>query len=148
MKISIPCEIKSGHLIVPNRAAMQAQLAHLPDGPVTLEIKTGTRSQAANRTYWLYLTMISEVTGHTPEELHETYKAMFNSRTVSAVGESGSIVDVKDWAASTTALDSEAFSIYVRHVRQHAAEFFGIILPDPLPSSEADPLSSPRTRAE
>lgn len=63
----------------------------------------------------------------TKEETHEFLKAKFNYSEVSNK-DTGEYIQVP---RSTTLLNKEAFSDYIAKIQQFAAEFLGIVIPDP-----------------
>ena len=61
-------------------AMWQHALNKLPVGKkvwIRIDTREPTRSEQQNKFYWLYLGMISESSGHRPEELHELFKGKF-----------------------------------------------------------------------
>ena len=123
--------IEGGKLII-NRERLAAQIAAAPNGEVVLKIQGQTRSQKLNRVYWMYLTMLEDITGYSRTELHEEFKRKFNARTVSDIDPAtGEIIDVAESSASTTDLDNPQMVAYIEDIRRFSAEFFGVVLPDP-----------------
>jgi len=99
-------------------------LKRIKDGSkITIEIKRyrENRSLAQNRLYWLWLNIIGDELGYTPEEVHDSYKAMFLTDKTKKI----------PLVRSTTALDTKQFTVYVEMVKRHAGDL-GIILPDSL----------------
>lgn len=43
------------------------------------------RTEQQNRYYWLYMTIISDETGHTPEEIHEWVKGKFVTKEIKQI---------------------------------------------------------------
>lgn len=129
-RLTFPARVVNGKLEL-DRGAFARAVASLPDGEVIIKIQDTRRSDAQNRTYWLWLHLLSEHTGYTPEELHQICKEQFNGRTHSDVHpETGEIEDRHGYQ-STATLDVQQFSIYLDRVRQWAAEVLGVNLPDP-----------------
>lgn len=93
---------------------------------VTVDRDRPKRSSQQNRYYWgVVLKVISEVTGHTQEELHEVFKRMFLPRR---------IVKFKDkeypLPGTTTETDSAEFTEFIERVRAEAGTL-GISIPNP-----------------
>ncbi len=101
------------------------------NGTYTITIKEyrKTRSQDQNAYLWLCLNIISQETGHTPQQLHDIYCNMFlKSGETTYKGKTIEIV------RGTSKLDTQEFSEFMDKVIADAAEM-GIKLPNP-----ADPL--------
>lgn len=69
------------------------------------------RSEQQNRYWWVYMTLISERTGHTPEEIHEWVKGKF--LTAKIVSIFGSPTRIR---RSTTNLSKSEFSELIMRV--------------------------------
>jgi len=131
-RLTLPGRIESGKLII-DRALFAAEIAKMPDGAVTIKVQGDTRSERQNRLYWLYLTMLEDVTGHSRTELHTQFRTMFNARTVSGVDtDTGEIIDVSETYPSTTEMTTVQFTEYLDRIKRFAAEFLGTVLPDPM----------------
>jgi hypothetical protein len=90
---------------------------------VTVEKIKQKRSNQQNRWYWgCILKLISEHTGDTPEDLHEAFLINFAPKHVV-----GNIVV----ASGSRYLDTVDFGQYCEKVRQWAAEYLSIVIPDP-----------------
>lgn len=83
------------------------------------------RSNAQNRTLWMWLNTISKDTGYTPDELHENFKVQFLG-TVEKVVEGVTLVYPK----STTGLSTKEFAEYLGKIELVAAQL-DIKLPYP-----------------
>lgn len=81
------------------------------------------RGSKANRFYWGYvLKHISDHTGHSPEELHEAFKAKFlHQEDLTVLGEK---------IATTRKLSTKDFKEYTQKVEQFANHELGVYLPD------------------
>lgn len=79
------------------------------------------RSISANRYYRAILLEIASASGYTDDEIHEFYKRKFHGKYVldEVIGQ------------STSNMDTAEFSNYVKKVKQHGEEFFGVIIKDP-----------------
>jgi hypothetical protein len=117
---------EKGELKVENKSKFQDYLLSLskPDKPTKIEIIVKRyrkkRSNKQNRYYWLCLNFIGNEIGEDPDELHDTFKAMFlTDRT-------GKIPIVR----STTKLNTMQFMEYMDKITRKMAET-GITLPSP-----------------
>ena len=80
------------------------------------------RSNPQNKWYrGVVLEMISEETGHDPDDLHELFKYKFNSSEVMG----------KRVGKTTVNLTVKEFTEYVENIRRWAAEFLSMNIPDP-----------------
>lgn len=92
---------------------------------VRIERQEPVRSTSQHKFYWVYMAAISNVTGHTPEEIHAWAKAKFlPKKFVSVLGE-----DV-EMSPTTTKLSKLEFGELLDRI---VAET-GVALPDPLAS--------------
>lgn len=79
------------------------------------------RTNPQNRLLWAIYTGIANMTGHTPEEVHEACKAMFLPPKTIDLGEKELQVP-----GSSAELDVAAFSDYVERVQSWAATELGV----------------------
>ena len=80
-----------------------------------------------NGYYWgVVLAIISQETGHTVDELHEIYKAMFAPKKRYTMPSGNEVVIAK----STAEMDTLEFTEYVERIRADAGEM-NITIPDP-----------------
>ena len=117
--------IKEGKLFVDKSESFKQHLLALNGKrvQVTVEKIKQKRSNQQNRWYWgCILKLISEHTGDTPEDLHEAFKINFAPKHVV-----GNIVV----ASGSRYLDTVDFGQYCEKVRQWAAEYLSINIPDP-----------------
>gem|GEM_PF-3436476 len=122
-----PATIQAGKLtIAPDvRARMAAYCKRLPSGKaIELDLRSPKRHRSGqqNAWYWAALGELSEHTGHSPEELHEHFRAEF----LTTVGADG----IRQ-CRSTTALTTAEFSRYIEQCQQFAAERLDWYWPDP-----------------
>lgn len=89
---------------------------------VRIERQEPVRSMSQHRFYWVYLDVIANETGHTPEELHAWAKAKFLPRKFATV--LGTDVELDK---TTTKLSKLEFGEYLEKI---CAET-GVPLPDP-----------------
>lgn len=91
---------------------------------VTIDTPKKTRSSNQSRYYWgCVLAELSEFTGHTPEELHEFFKAKF----LRVPGNKG----IKFIIRSTTSLTTAEMEKYLEEIRRFASVELSFYIPDP-----------------
>ena len=88
---------------------------------VTIKANKAIRSVSANARYWMILKSIAVESGHTEDELHEYYKKRFNGKEIA-----GETVGM-----TTTEMNEEEFSVYMKKVETHGKEFFGAYISQP-----------------
>lgn len=94
---------------------------------------TRTRTTKQNRYYWgVVVKMIADQTGYTPEEVHEAMKTEYLGRRFVEFGRK----EVQ-LSKSTKDIDTKEMSDYTERVRQFAAEFLQMVIPDPRQAQEA-----------
>ena len=104
------------------------------DVVITVARKHAIRSVEANRYYRFALTLISEHTGHSVDELHEWAKAKFLPAQHLAICDgNGEIKDELTVGGTTTTLNSVEFYEFVEAIRQFAAQELDVDIPDPDP---------------
>lgn len=85
---------------------------------VTVTDRTPTRSDAQNRLYHLYLTLIAEETGNDHDALHEHFKREYLKLPPQSVKTArGEVIEVQMYR-STTTLSKAAFSEYMRKIER------------------------------
>jgi len=89
---------------------------------VTVERKKQNRSLQQNKYMWLILGIISEETGHEPEELHAYFKQKFNYIHSESFNEM--------IPGSTTKLSTNEFTNYIEKIKVFAADRLGLYIPD------------------
>lgn len=94
---------------------------------ILIHRKKKHRSVQQNRYYWLIVTMLSEHTGFTREELHQILKQRF-LKTEKVHEDTGAIYE---YTRSTTELTTIEYEDYLESVRRFAAEDFQMTLPLP-----------------
>lgn len=103
------------------------QLAKWNDKDVVVEVKLDrpTRSNQQSRYYWgVVISLISEVTGYTPDEVHELMKAKFLSKPLNIGSETFNI-------STTTNQSTIEFEAYMSDIRQFASVELGCFVPLP-----------------
>lgn len=92
---------------------------------LTIKKKWSKRSLNQNKLYWLWLDIIAEDTGHTPDELHTIYKGLFSPKKIIKVGKR-----VFNIPKGTSELSKGEMVEYMLNVEAEAGSL-GIILPSP-----------------
>lgn len=95
------------------------------DGVLTIKKKWNKRSLNQNAYFWLCMKVLSEYTGHTPEEMHVIVKGLYSPKKIIKVGK-------KDYTIpkGTSELTKGEFVELMMHVNVLASEM-GVVLPDP-----------------
>lgn len=134
MLATFSAEIKDGKVRLRNRNAFDKHVSTLKgDVVVAVGKRRKKRSNPQNAWYWgCILKLMSETTGHTPEELHEAMKQRFNCKAIS-VGRQ--VVPVP---GTTTGMSTMEFSDFIERVRAFAATELNIPIPDPQSFYEQD----------
>ncbi len=127
--------VEHGKVHLDNRLLFDAALMRWTGRiTVTVDSEEMTRSDRAHRYYFgVVLATIAKHTGHTVEELHEIYKAEWNSKTVFWTNHRTGEMTEKRVAQSTTKLKRDEFFDYVENVRMSAAQDLGVVTADPDP---------------
>lgn len=119
------------------RQNCMAYLAGLHLAPKThcVEIKEyrKNRSNAQNRTYWMWLNAIAPESGYSAEDLHEVFKQRFlglEERVVSFTRNGKVVREIMCRPKSTAWLTVAEFSDYLRRV-EGLAQDMGFVLPYP-----------------
>lgn len=93
---------------------------------VTINRIKSPRSIPQNKLYWLWLKLIAEETGHTDNDLHAYFKAMFLGKQYKVL-----FNEQVEIEASTTRLSTKDFTTFLDKISLFASETLGIILPKP-----------------
>ena len=114
--------VGNGKLFLEKTKAYEYLINSLEGKTIELTIKKfrKKRTNQQNRYYWVCINFIASEIGEDPEELHQTFKAMF------LVDKSGKIPIVK----STSRLTTVEFTEYIEKIAKRVA-LIGIILPNP-----------------
>lgn len=134
--------VKDGELVIRNQRGWRRALAAFRrcEVVVTIECRHATRSVNQNAWYWAQVVgLVAEHTGHTPDEIHEIYKAMFLPKQLAIVDGNGEIQGEYVIGGSTTKLNRLQFGEFCEQARKWAAETLSVDIPDP------DPLWRDRT---
>lgn len=132
--------VESGKLKTRNLQAMTTAFAGWKDCEVTILIEraTATRSLVANAYYWgVVVHLISEHTGHTPEETHDLLKVMFLPKKLAMLGRNGDLVNELVIGGSTTKLNKVEFYEYCQRIREWSQDSLDLYIPRPDEYSEA-----------
>lgn len=113
--------INNGKLTLNNRERFAEYLKTL-QGEIVLSVKKKRkiRSLNANNYYWLILTIAGDSLGYDPEELHDSFKAMYLTDKTTKI----------PLIRSTSKLNTEQFSQYLEKVIRQLVEL-GIVIPTP-----------------
>lgn len=119
-------KIKNGIFTFNNPEYYKFHVGKMKDGNYTVAIKRiqSNRSLQQNRMYWAVLTLISEHTGHTSEELHEIYKNLFLSKKFKLYR--GREIELEK---HTRTLNKAEFVAYMDNVFTEAGQL-GVVVPD------------------
>ena len=119
--------ISGGHFKPYNPQALKQFMERREGKRVSVDIKGRTRSNEQNSYYWaVVISILSEFTGYTPDEMHGYLKNRFLQPREVVIGEDARRVD-----PTTTKLSTDEFSAYVESIRQWAAMELGVSIPDP-----------------
>jgi len=108
-------KVEGGRIRLDNRDRFRPYLASFEGKRIELVLRERTeqRSEQQNAYYHaVVVKMISNDTGHDPEETHRTLKEHFKIGT-------------------TTKMKTVEFQEYIENCRRFAAEFLGLNIPDP-----------------
>ncbi len=132
--------VSAGKLTIHSRQQFLVGIAGLREGEylVKVERRRATRSLVQNAYYFgAVLTLLSEHTGFTVDELHEWAKAKFLPKSLAFADGNGEVVDELVIGGSTTKLNKIQFGEYVEEIRRFAAEHLDVVIPDPDPNYHA-----------
>jgi hypothetical protein len=123
-------KVESGKLTLSNQQIFREELKGL-SGDVVVEVKEGKgkRSNQQNKFLWgVVYGLISEHTGHTPEELHEFFKDKFlSNRKHIIIGNEDREIEL----GTTTKLTTKGFEEFVENIRRFASVELETIIPEP-----------------
>jgi len=120
--------IDKGKLILSGEDRFNTYLSSLEGKEVecVVQIPRKSRSSAENKYYWsVVVGMISEFTGHEPEEVHEILKGMFlvEHTDIKGIG--------VDYVRSTTKLSTVEMENYLSKCREFGALTLSLSIPEP-----------------
>jgi len=143
--------VRDGKLKLRHAERVSRELKHWTrDAEVTVTIarKRATRSLAQNALYWsVYVEVLSEHTGYSPDEIHTILKAKFLPKALALCNGDGEVRDEFVIGSTTTTLNKNEFSEFLRNIQQWAAEELGVVIPDPV-DDDGDPKTRTAYRAK
>lgn len=127
-----------GALLMPDRAMLTDWLHSNKGKAVILEIKVRRKQRSNDQNAYMWGVVVPIVCGglrhlgHDVDEqdTHEFLKARFNSKKI--VNIDGV---VEELPTSTTKLTTSEMMDYIARIQQWAAEYLGLVIPDPLQQS-------------
>lgn len=121
------CKVIDGKLAWRNEDYLNVNLPKFEgtQGVLTIKPKWNKRSLNQNRYFWLCLEVISEYTGHTPEELHVIYKGLYCPKKEVKLGNKRYMIP-----KGTSELTKGQFVELMLDISADAGSL-GITLPDP-----------------
>lgn len=126
--------LDQGQLKLRNRRAFASAMRQMKDGEylVTIARAHATRSLAQNALYWgVYIHVLSEYTGFTPDDMHEVLKAKFIPKRLAISDGNGEIQGEFVVGGTTTRMNKVEFGEYLGEIQRWAAEDLGVNIPDP-----------------
>ena len=126
MKPLFFCTVRKGKLIFPERG-LEMYHAHLKalegkEVELTISKRKKIRSNQQNRAWWgIPVKIISDYTGHSPEDIHYFLRQKFLSNPE----------DELKIPRSTTSLSTIEFNELIENVQMWASSELGLIIPDP-----------------
>lgn len=121
-------KVKDGKLILQDFIGFNKEITLYEGRDVVLNLDSYKlpRSNEQNRYYWgVVLEALSDLTGYTPEEMHEWCKSKWLSYSIDIDG------NLQVIAKSTTDLDTLEFTNYIEKIRDFAASNLGEHIPSP-----------------
>lgn len=119
-----------GRLVLKNPRWFKGMLQQTPDCPVVVTVERKKRSRSKEQMGYLWAVVypyIAEHTGHTPEDLHDIFKAKYLRRK--RVWRNGDVVIV----GSTSDLSTNEMAEFITNIIVEANEL-GISVPPPDPA--------------
>ena len=144
--MQFPGKVQNGIMVLDDRSAFVEYLKSLEGKDIEVEVAKyhGLRTHPHNNYYrGKVVTLMSDWTGFTPQEMHDTFKSMFLKETRRS--KQGKAYDV---VRSTTSLSTAEFADYVEKCRMFAS-FQGLNIPDATsdaPEAPELPQNSPPRR--
>jgi len=129
MKLEYHSNVKQGQLQMNVRKQIAKELKHFEGKRVEIKIQKlqSIRSIQQNRYWWVCMTILSNETGYTKEEIHEISKFKFLKRE-KVVEKTGEILP---YIESTTKLKVSEFADLVSELQRWASETLNVYLPSP-----------------
>jgi len=125
VKYAFNAEIGADHSLkgFPKNTFKRALMTFQPGQLVTITLSKARKDRTDNQNnyYWgVPIKMIADTLGYEKDEVHDALKAKFLARE-----------GVLPRIPSTTTLTTVEFNEYLERIGQWAAEFLGIVIPDP-----------------
>jgi hypothetical protein len=132
MRVSFDGCVSDGKLRIYDDLGYSEYLKTLNGRPVRIEIVRGNkRSTLQNRWMWgVAYKILSDYTGHTPEEIHAFCKVKFNPVTVEIANKQTGEIESLMVGGSTTEMSTIEFGEYKDAIQLFGAEL-GCQIPDP-----------------
>jgi hypothetical protein len=129
--------LQDGRVTWESPHAFTRELKAMGDGQVMVRVDFATEKAVASlkavRYYRHALGFLAKETENDKDELHKFYRGKFLTETAFVVNrQSGEVVE-EHVTKSTMDLEPDEMWDYTEKVRQHAAEFFGVIIKPPDP---------------
>ena len=125
---------RGGKLFFEDRISFDRYILSLKDDApyeLTVKEKKTKRSLQQNKYYWgVPIELISEHTGHTPDEVHELLKTVFLKKHLDIEFKNGSI-ERYSIVRSTTSLNTKEMEEYQSNIRVWASSELGLYIPEP-----------------
>lgn len=114
-----------------DKVAVVSYISRLPsekEYEVSVSVVNGSRKRSSpqNKTYWMWIGIISKETGNSAEDLHKVFASMFLGKEVFEI--MGQRIAKP---RSTATLKSDEFSTYLDQIEAFCATELNIILPKP-----------------
>jgi len=121
------CKVVDGHLQWRNVDYLAVNLPKWEgyDGVLKIKKKWNKRSTSQNSLYWVWVTLIAESCGNTPEEMHTIFKGLYAPKIEVKYGKKSFMIP-----RSTTSLTKGEMVEFMFNVQTEAANL-GIVLPTP-----------------
>ncbi len=125
---------QEGKLFFQDRQAFDRHILSLKEEvPYELTVKEckNQRSLQQNKYYWgVPIKLISEHTGHTPDEVHELLKGLFLKKHLDIFNKNGSVQRYY-FIMSTTLLNTKTMEDYQSNIRVWGSSELGLYIPEP-----------------
>lgn len=124
-------EVEDGKLKINDQRMFKKYISRLK-GIVSLTIKERkkVRTLPQNSLYWMWITIIADELGYDKEEMHDTFKSMYNCEIKYVTNKKTGEVKETKIVRSSTVMNIVEFIEYMDKIERFASEA-GIILPQP-----------------
>jgi len=127
--------VKRGRLHIHNRRWFDEAVRRFRDDQeveILITVRRATRSIQQNRWYWgVIVQLLSDHTGHTPDEIHDLLKAKFIPKRLAVQDGNGEVVDEYVLGGSTRKMSTAEFGEYCEAIRAWAFEKLDVQIPGP-----------------